>query len=621
MSDSVPLRDRYSALIDEIVQTTLKGKIRSPQQVYQMLVQGVQSGTGEIFETALSDRLTATQQQVDTQTDELKQAKATRSLRAINTIQKEWERWQQQNRATSAIASSTQQVTEAEPAQRLAALLRVLDPNQVQPLSVQQLQQLSTALQRQAEQTEVDSVEFQQLSEGIARGVASWQRLQEHLVSWMYEQSRGSLGFEGTPEQNGPWALWAKQVNSPLPQALFQTIALNQSVAELAARQRQINLSLWIELAVVLQFLQRGLVNWFGQQAYDIKAGSKLSISTFLTFAAIWFQLGTGFSQATLSHNALSNGCNQVMLQILRTFTQQAYFPLYGGIFASFSGEYLRDALNYLDEPLRQVERTQEKARILTLLGYSQRALGQYQRAQSFHQQALEIARQAGDLRCEIANLNHLSRTCVAQKVYAEAIDYSQRALILSRQAGDRLGEANALTNLGYAQVFQAQQLEQMESETYETAIYYLQQGLKLSEQLSEIQSQALCFSSLGIAYLVLSRHLEAIKYLEDGLKSAQVSGDLYLQGLNLANLAEAHYSLQNLEKAVSTACIGMYLLEQIASKEWWQPAGLLTILQGQTGEAFQTLLQQSRSQIIAVIGIDGYDHIPQLLQQYQQSR
>ncbi|MBV9388405.1 MAG: tetratricopeptide repeat protein [Chroococcidiopsidaceae cyanobacterium CP_BM_ER_R8_30] len=621
MPNSVPLLERYSALIEEIVQATLKGKIRSQQQVYQMLLQGVSPGTGEVFEQALSDRLSATQHQVDTQTDELKQAKASRSLRAIQTIQKEWQHWQAQNQATEAIGEATRSIITAESTHRLGALLQVLDPNQERPLNLQQLQQLSTDLQRQAEQSSNPDFcrEFQQLSEGISRGIGTWQRLQDHLVSWMYDQSQGSLGFEGTPGQRGPWGLWAKQVNSPLPQALFQTIALNQSVIELVARQHTISFSSWVELTVVLQYLQRGLVNWFGQQAYNVKAGSKLSISTFLTFAVLWSQLGNGCSQlASQSAKVLSDGCYQVMLQILRTFARQTYFPLYGGIFASFSGDYLRDALNYLDAPLRrQVEGSQEKARILTLLGYSQRALGQYQQALSFHQQALEIARQAGDRPCEIANLNHLSRTCVAQKNYAEAIGYSQRALILSRQAGDRLGEANALASLGYSEVFQAKLLEQIAPETYETAIHYLQQGLKLSEQLSEIQSQALCLSSLGIAHLVLSQYLEAIKYLEDGLKVAQVSGDLYLQGLNLANLAEAYYGLQNFEKAISTGCLGMYLLEQIASKEWQQPAGLLTILRGQLGAAaFQQLLEQQRSQIIAVIGVDGYDYIPQLLQQ-----
>lgn len=265
----------------------------------------------------------------------------------------------------------------------------------------------------------------------------------------------------------------------------------------------------------------------------------------------------------------------------------------------------------------------------MTLLGYSQRALGQYRRAIDFHQQALEIARNAGDRACEIANLNHLSRTYVQEQDYVEAINNSQRALILSRQAGDayggqslRTGEANALINLGYSEVMHAQELEQVEPETYEMAINYLQQGLKLSEQLGDIQSKALCFSSLGIAYLVIGQQQDAIKYLEEGFKTAQTSGDLYLQGRNLAYLAEAYYQLQNYEKAIYTGGLGMYLLEQIASREWRQPAGLLTILQGQLGtEAFQNFLQQHRPKIIAIIGVDGYDHIPHLLTVYQDDR
>ena len=94
----------------------------------------------------------------------------------------------------------------------------------------------------------------------------------------------------------------------------------------------------------------------------------------------------------------------------------------------------------------------------------------------------------------------------------------------------------------------------------------------------------------------------------------------MYLQGRNLAYLAEAYYHLQNSEKTVYTGCLGMYLLEQIASNEWRQAAGLLTILQGQIGvEAFQNFLQQHRPKIIAVIGVDGYDYIPKLLEVYKQ--
>ncbi|CEJ47538.1 TPR repeat-containing protein [Umezakia ovalisporum] len=608
---TVALSDRYLALIDEIVESTLKGKISSVEMVYQMLQKNLLCGTGEVFELVLSNRLGSIQSQVDHEIDELKKSKANRQLRAIKTIQSQWLRYSQQNKATETIASAVKEITTASPDERLSIFLRVIDPNQNQTLNIPQLQQLAKALQ-QFSQVNAD---LQQISQGITRGLASWQGLQDHLVSWLYEKNQ-QLGFGGVSGERGPWATWAKQVKSDIPQGLFRTLAMEQSAIEFAQKQSSLSLSDWVELAMILQYLQRGLVNWFDQQAYNIQAGSKLSISTFLTFAVIWSQLAKGFHPRAV----YTNGCSQIMLQILRNFSQRPYFPLYGGIFASFAGNSLRDALDYLDEPLRGVEGTQEKARILTILGYSQRALGQYQRSIEFHQQALDIARNAGDCPCEIANLNHLSRTYVQEKNYTEAINYSQRALMLSRQSGERIAEANALVNLGYSEVMQAQKLEQLETELYETAINYLEQGLKLSEQLGDIQSQALCLSSLGVAYLVIGESQAAIPYLENGFKTAQVAGDLYLQGRNLAYLSAAYYNLQNSDKAIYTGSLGMYLLEQISSNEWRQPAGLLTILQGQIGaEAFQTLLNQHRHKIMAIIGVDGYDYIPQLLAKYQE--
>jgi hypothetical protein len=72
--DARPLADRYLAVINQIVEITLKGKLRSKEQIYQQLVQDVEAGTGEIFERCLATRFeeTQTQLQID---DELKQAK------------------------------------------------------------------------------------------------------------------------------------------------------------------------------------------------------------------------------------------------------------------------------------------------------------------------------------------------------------------------------------------------------------------------------------------------------------------------------------------------------------------------------------------------------------------
>ncbi|MGB5960836.1 MAG: tetratricopeptide repeat protein [Coleofasciculaceae cyanobacterium] len=624
MSDSISLRDRYLGLIEEIVQATLKGKIRSKEQVYQLLQQGISVGTGEIFERCLEEQINTTQEQIDHPISEIKQAKATRTLRAIGTINSEYGRLQEQNRVLDVITTTTEAIITAPSSERFTTLLRVIDPNRQQVLNLQQLAQLAKSLSQASANLDAETAkEIAQLSQGITAGLASWQRLEEHLVSWIYDQNRSAIGFDGIPEQRGPWAVWAKQLNSALPQSLFQILAKNQSLNEWINNKPSLEIGDWVELAVILQCLQRGLVSWFDKMVYDSKVGAKLSISTFIVFAVIWSQLASALSQIATSSNreAIINGCFQVSLQILRAFAQRDYFPLYGGVFASLSGSYVRDAMNYLDEPLRRIEGTQEKARILTLLGYSVRTQGQYDRAHSFHQQALEIAREAGDKTCEIANFNHLSRLCVQQKNYAQAISYSQRALMFSRSTGDKLGEANALANLGYSEVFQAKEQEQVEPEVYESAINYLEQGFKLSERLEDRQSQSMCFSSLGIAYVVIEQPEKAIPYLEKGWLAAQFSGDLYLQGVNLAYLSQAYYSLQSFEQAIFSGSLGAYLLEQIGSHDWRKSAGLLTILQGQLGtETFQALLSKQRARIIPLIGVDGYDYIPQLLQKYRDS-
>ncbi|WP_293150255.1 tetratricopeptide repeat protein [Microcoleus sp. bin48.metabat.b7b8b9.023] len=621
MPEPTSLRDRYLALIDKIVEITLKGQIRSKEQVYQMLVQDIGTGTGEIFERCFGERLDATDNLLRNEKDEIKQAKANRSLRALKTIQGEWERWQKDNRVDREIASSIQQILAAESNGRLLAILQIIDPNKEHPLTLDQLQQLSKSVHQQMLQTTNPETErdLQQITAGIAKGLESWQRLEPELVGWIYQPQQ--LGFAGSPEQNGPWAFWAKKVNSAFVNALLQTIARGDSIVEFAAKQSNVELGTLLELAIILQCLQRALVTWFDKQVYDSKVSTKASISTYITFSVIWSQLASGFNNSTKSGEQLANACFQVTLQILRTFSQREYFPLYGGIFASFDGKALRHTLDYLDEPLRRVEGTQAKARILTLLGYSMQAAGAYERSILLHKQSLEIARAEGDKACEVANLNHISRNYVAQKNYQEAINYSQRALIMARQAGERQGEANALANLGYSEVFQARQLEEVEPEVYESAISYLEQGLLLSEKLGDRQSQAFCSSSLGIAKIALENAAGAIEYLVKGWQAAQFSGDLYLQGLNLAYLAQAYYSLNELEQAIFAGCLGMYTLEQIGAMEWRQSAGLLTILRGQMGaESFKQSLAKSRSRIMPVIGVDGYDYIPELLEKYQQS-
>lgn len=474
------MRDRYFALIDRIVAATLKGQIRAKEQVYDMLHSEIETGTGEIFERCLQEYSQGVAVDLDS-ADELKQAKAMRKQRALKTITSEWERWQQENQTSAVLTQLLQTLTASPVDQRLSTVLQALDPNQPEVLSRDQVATLIQQLQGQAAMAEPTAAPtLADVAAGLGQGLRSWQQLEGQVVGWIYDNQQ-ALGFGQTLEQRGPWSFWAKATGSSHLKRLFADLGEHQSITS-SGLPLPLTYPDWLELAFVVQRLQLGLLSWFDKQPYDPKAGKRLSISTFLTFAVVWSQLSGRFSQ--LGQSALAEGCFQMALQVLYQFAQQSYFPLYGGLFAALSGEPLQTLLDYLDQPLRQVPNTQAKARILTLLGYSQGSLGRYAQALQFHQRALESARSAGDQICEIANLNHLSRTGVMQQDYDSAIGHSQRALILARQAGDAAGEANALASLGYSEILRMQD-QSPELDEYEAMLSYLQRGLTLSEQVA----------------------------------------------------------------------------------------------------------------------------------------
>ena len=596
------LAEQYLALIDEIVAQTLKGNVRSKEQVRSQLEAAVQTGTGEIFERAVASRIAETEPNVESS------LKAPRILRALKTIESEWQKGQQARQVASGLVIAADNLRQAEPAQRPVVFLGLIDPNQPNSLSREQLKQLAAALADE---------EMQPWQQGILAGLASYQRLEPELVSWLYSSAGGNIGF-GSKKDSGPWPVWQK-LSAGLPKLLFTALAEDEPVETVA--RTAVDTASWVNLAVALHFVQRSLVTWFDKQPYSAKAGKQLSYSTSLIFAAIWGQLSQGFaSSGARSYQALGNGSFQLMLQILRTFAQRDDFPLYGGVFASFSGDYLQDTLDYFSEPLSQVEGTQEKARILTLLGYSRQMLGRADEAKSFYERALEIAQTAGDLACETADLCHLARNAVLEKDYAQGVATSQRALILARQRGDRIGEANALVNLGYAQVLQARANDVSDRAVYDGAIAYLTQGLDLAVKQGDFQSQALAYNSLGVGYVMCDRPQEGLDILTKGTKAIQSSGNIYLQGLYTLYTAEAHHALKHSEEAVFYSALAMHLLESIGSEDWRQAAGLASILQGQLGkETFQQTLEKYRRQLAPVMSMEGYEALPSLIERYRQ--
>jgi tetratricopeptide (TPR) repeat protein len=628
MSDpaSKPLstRDRYNIFVDRLIINIENGKLLSKEHVYRILSESLETGTGEIFERALEEHSQLLQANFAAQTDEMKQAKANQKLRAMKILNDAWEQWQKNYQLQDTCNRGLQTILNAEPQERFATLTQVLDPNHSPVFERQHLQLLAELLQKSAETLADDSEAFmlRQFAIGLTRGLADFDILEGSLVSWLYASQR-QVGFERS-KVTGPWHSWAQQMTSPLPRDLFAAQASNQSAATIAQSQGRIDISAWVELSILLRYLQNGLVRWFDQQLYDAKAGLHMTGTTFVAFAMIWGELSSGFQNAPQlserDRQSLAKICFRISLQTLRTFAQRENFPLYGGVFASFSGESFRETISYLDQPLKEAENTGEKARILTVLGYSKAWMGHHQEAIALHQEALNLAREVSDQRCEIANLNHLSRISLIQKDFSTSESQAQRALILARQGGDRQGEANALANLGYSEVMIARQQESITPEELEIPIAHLERGQKLSEKLNDFQNQALCWVGLGTAYVAIEQPSQAQSALEKGLAITQQIGDRDLQALSHAYLGEAFYQLNQLEMATYHACLGMYLLEQRQSKLWQQSAALVVILQGKLGaEGFTNLLQQLRSPLIALIGVDGFDHLPNLIDRYRQ--
>lgn len=614
--NSVPssLSARYSAFIEQIVAEILKGKISSKEYIHNQLAKQLEPRTGEIFERCLIEQLNIVQHQPSGKNG-LSSTKAYHRERALKTLQDVWTKFREAQQDKEACRDAVVQLIEADASARLSVLLQILDPNQTDVVNRQQIEQLAKELD-QVQEPDADSdtvAELRRLATGLKQGLSTYQAVELDLVGWLYEKSQ--LGFGGKSTTNNPWKHWAKTVNRPLPQLLFAGQARNQSALLLAQQQTTLDLSAWVELMVLLQEMQNGLVTWFDKQPYSYRAGRDLAAAILMSFAIIWCELSNGFRQAPhltqSEREQLSRACFQITLQILRTFARRDNFPLYGGMLASFSGESFRDTIVYLDRPLKAIEKTQEKARILTILGDSQQWVGNREQAKHYHEEALDLARQASDRTCEVANLNHLSRLKVSERQFSEAVDYGQRALLFARQTGDSMGETNALANLGYAEVRQAQQQEHVTALELEPCIQRLERGSKLAEKYHDLLSEVFCTLGLGSAHLLLDQASAAIPYLEKSLAGSMRGGNLELEGLSHAAIAEGYYQLNQLPVAVVHACLGRYLLKQKQASEEQQAANLVAILRGRLGdENFKQILQQQRAQIIGRIGVDGFDDL-----------
>ena len=169
-----------------------------------------------------------------------------------------------------------------------------------------------------------------------------------------------------------------------------------------------------------------------------------------------------------------------------------------------------------------------ERARILVSIGIAHEKMADYAPAAGALEEAVELSRQASDLKTESQALAELSWIAVRKGEYPEAEQLGQQALELALQAGDKLTSAKAGYRLGIVAFYQG---------NYPLAARRFEQSLALSQELGDRYGVAGSLNVLGLVAVNQGDYATATRYFEEALAIAQELGNRDAVGKFLTNL------------------------------------------------------------------------------------
>jgi tetratricopeptide (TPR) repeat protein len=166
---------------------------------------------------------------------------------------------------------------------------------------------------------------------------------------------------------------------------------------------------------------------------------------------------------------------------------------------------------------------------------------GRTEEGQRWLEQALALARTAGDRRCEGSILGHLGDLRREQGRIDEARSHLEAAPAIQREVGNRHAEAGLLGNLGI--------LQQQQGELDDALPRYLQ-TLAIYRKLGDRRGEGSILGNLGTLYSDQGRIEEAQAHYEANLAIAREVGSRRGEGIVLANLGTLHHERGRLEEA-----------------------------------------------------------------------
>jgi tetratricopeptide (TPR) repeat protein len=195
------------------------------------------------------------------------------------------------------------------------------------------------------------------------------------------------------------------------------------------------------------------------------------------------------------------------------------------GFAALGQGDYpeAKPAFELALELARQADDVKLEAMALQQIGWLVMTGGKYEeahgeRARELAGRALELARSIGDKLVQSGSLNILAELSAEEGDEATANELYEQSLTLRRELGDKRLIANSVLTLGRAELTRGD---------YEKATAHLQEGFALSREIGDTWSMSLALTNLGrVALRQGEDNAEAAKLFADALKLAKERGD-----------------------------------------------------------------------------------------------
>jgi C4-dicarboxylate-specific signal transduction histidine kinase len=179
----------------------------------------------------------------------------------------------------------------------------------------------------------------------------------------------------------------------------------------------------------------------------------------------------------------------------------------------------------------------------------------------SFHYAELAL-KEAKKQNYDVGQANALSNLgfyYFDQHQYAQAMQYQQESLSICKKAEYKKGIANAFNNIG--NIFEAQS-------DYDNALEYHLQALEINREIGSEDRIATSYNNIGNIYYNLSNYEKALEYYQNSLDLKEISGQKDKIAGALSNIGNVYMGMENSEEAIEYYQQALDIMKEIDHKQ-----------------------------------------------------